>query len=748
MKRTGVPIEPQHAYASAFLSPDGAWFAVPSFMLKQSPGADVYSVADGQRYVVTVGEAYGSCDNIDFAGPGQVLTLRQIANANGSAVLVQICDIKTARKSVVLRPRPIRTVSTAPSAPAGAYLALVSRLYDRVLLYDLTDGTLAGQLRLPPKAQTLGLSFAPDGKSFAALVQTGGESRLLNWELTTGKRIADLKLDSTRCPKSRSTRVKPWSGSPMVRVGSCTDKLSSIRTGRSPNGFRQWLTTGARVGCSARTRWPSSRGRSVVGPHACGVQVSGRWFWKLIADHTAPPPQVAQVPKEVEKPRVVRQPKRPAPSAKPKITPEEEAIQKLGGYITRDLTLPGSPVVGITLYSNKVTDADLSYLKPFPQLKRLQLGQGKITDKAFDQIKQLTQLQALSLSGCQDITDKGIAHLAALSKLQTLSLGGCKKITDEGFKVLAKLSNLQDLDLSYTSITNDGVAALKGLKNLRKLSLNATKVSDPALAHLEGLTEMRNLDLFNVGEFGTGKRVTDAGMAYLKGMTKLQVLLIPNTNVTGKGMAHVRGMTGAARVERLLHPHRGCRTGRVERSDQTGAAYPDRVEVHGRRPGRHRRSDAVADLNIGFSDLSDKGMVHLKNLTNLTSLDLSQSKVGDAGLVHLAKLTKLSNLSLSSTKVTDAGFKHLAANKGLFTLWLSGPTITDEGMKALKDFPRLGSLYLHGTKVTEAGVQDLKKSLPRIQVSRNSARSQRLPELRQRNAGLSEHHPPCGFKTA
>jgi len=51
--------------------------------------------------------------------------------------------------------------------------------------------------------------------------------------------------------------------------------------------------------------------------------------------------------------------------------------------------------------------------------------------------------------------------------------------------------------------------------------------------------------------------------------------------------------------------------------------------------------------------------VHIKELTNLKSLNLSQTKVADEGLEHLQGLAKLQTLYLRSTQVTDAGIAEL-----------------------------------------------------------------------------------------
>ena len=53
------------------------------------------------------------------------------------------------------------------------------------------------------------------------------------------------------------------------------------------------------------------------------------------------------------------------------------------------------------------------------------------------------------------------------------------------------------------------------------------------------------------------------------------------------------------------------------------------------------------------------GLEHLKGLSQLQQLDLSNTKISDAGLEDLKGLTKLLYLSLDHTNVTDAGVTKL-----------------------------------------------------------------------------------------
>ncbi len=101
----------------------------------------------------------------------------------------------------------------------------------------------------------------------------------------------------------------------------------------------------------------------------------------------------------------------------------------------------------------------------------------------------------------------------------------------------------------------------------------------------------------------------------------------------------------------------------------------------------------IVGLNLGGTDVTDKGLSHLAALTSLTRLHLEKTKVSDAGLTHLKGLQYLTSLNLYQTNVTDEGLRHL------------------EGLKNLKN------LYLWQTNVTPGGVKKLQQLLPNCEIN-------------------------------
>lgn len=112
-------------------------------------------------------------------------------------------------------------------------------------------------------------------------------------------------------------------------------------------------------------------------------------------------------------------------------------IEKLGGKVTVDEKTPGTPVIGVGLCGDRVTDAGLEYLRGF------------------------TGLQSLDLRGTQ-VTDAGLQRVERFTGLQSLTLFDTK-VTDAGMKHLRGLRRLRSLDLLNTHVTDAGLGQIQGL---------------------------------------------------------------------------------------------------------------------------------------------------------------------------------------------------------------------------------------------------------------------------------------------
>jgi len=162
-------------------------------------------------------------------------------------------------------------------------------------------------------------------------------------------------------------------------------------------------------------------------------------------------------------------------------------VERLGGKVELDESLPARPIIKIDLHSTQIADADLSFLvkanKDLKQLRYLDLRLTKIGDAGIANVKHLNSLQTLNLFRTQ-LSDQGLSYIKNLKQLQTLLIGG-------------------------TKVTDAGLVNLKSLKELKKLSLFQTRVTDAAIPHLIVLAKLESLLI-------SGTKITDAGAKELQ----------------------------------------------------------------------------------------------------------------------------------------------------------------------------------------------------------------------------------------
>ena len=127
-------------------------------------------------------------------------------------------------------------------------------------------------------------------------------------------------------------------------------------------------------------------------------------------------------------------------------------------------------------------------------------------------------------------------------------------------------------------------------------------------------------------------------------------------------------------------------------------------------------------LNVDFRAVAENiGDSHLEKLAPIAKqiawLNLGRTKITDDGLRHLKDLTNLSRLHLENTAITDAGVGRLRWNTALEYLNLYGTKVTDKGLDRLKTLENLRKVYVWQTAVTDAGAEAFAKANPDIEVN-------------------------------
>ena len=102
-------------------------------------------------------------------------------------------------------------------------------------------------------------------------------------------------------------------------------------------------------------------------------------------------------------------------------------------------------------------------------------------------------------------------------------------------------------------------------------------------------------------------------------------------------------------------------------------------------------------------------------MRNLNDLYLNQTRITDNGLAHLKDMSQIQNLLLRDTQITDVGMTHLKSLTNLKLIALGGTQITDDGLLCLRGASGLETLdFPPGAGVTREGYLRLKQSCPNL----------------------------------
>ncbi len=125
-----------------------------------------------------------------------------------------------------------------------------------------------------------------------------------------------------------------------------------------------------------------------------------------------------------------------------------QEIERLGGKIGRMSRLPlwvqsfgvqleyFDEVWGVDLTGANVDDADMQFLRDFPELTKLSLWGTRVSDRGLRDIDNLANLVELD-AACTDISDEALLHLTRLTKLEKLKLHRTR-VTDSGVSDLQR----------------------------------------------------------------------------------------------------------------------------------------------------------------------------------------------------------------------------------------------------------------------------------------------------------------------
>ena len=177
--------------------------------------------------------------------------------------------------------------------------------------------------------------------------------------------------------------------------------------------------------------------------------------------------------------------------------------------------------------NSKVTDRDLQWLPKLKRLRSLSVGRTGITDDAMKYVGAARAMRWLYLDKTS-VTDRGILELRQLSDLETLSL--CNLQVSKASLGQLSCQNLDTLYLYETSISDDDLEVMSRFPKLKLLGLKGTAVTDTGLKHLVGLANLKELEL-------TGTKITDECVPTLTRLNGLEKLGLSDTAISDAAVA-------------------------------------------------------------------------------------------------------------------------------------------------------------------------------------------------------------------
>jgi Leucine-rich repeat (LRR) protein len=118
----------------------------------------------------------------------------------------------------------------------------------------------------------------------------------------------------------------------------------------------------------------------------------------------------------------------------------------------------------------------------------------------------------------------------------------------------------------------------------------------------------------------------------------------------------------------------------------------------------------LTTLDLSLTHITDEGMAELKNLANVTDLNLYYSEyVTDQGVAAIKNWKKLKRLNLHGTKSADTALEHIAGITSLESLDFGSTLMTDVGLERLTTLTNLKELTMGGNELGDAGLQALRQ---------------------------------------
>lgn len=295
----------------------------------------------------------------------------------------------------------------------------------------------------------------------------------------------------------------------------------------------------------------------------------------------------------------------------------------------------------------------------------------------------LTELQTKRSEQINDNDLKTLASLESGREQMTflnITRGG---ITDEGLQNLTKLPELSQLDLTSTNLDGHGFAALRDCPKLRKLTVkNVIRMTPQGWEEISKLNQLESLDVSG------NSSLSNTDVAKFVALTNLRELNLSTTTITDDAFKSLAEME---RLEVL----------KIEGSTQ--------LKGHGLQ-AYTRTKPTLRELHATGTPLHAGGLKHIKSISSLEFLDISNSGLSDQPFADLKGASNLVHLKIGANVLSNAGLQTVLTLTKLKILDLERmQTINDQGLGILSKKSGLQTLNAKKVPFTRKGIDQFQK---------------------------------------
>lgn len=395
---------------------------------------------------------------------------------------------------------------------------------------------------------------------------------------------------------------------------------------------------------------------------------------------------------------------------------------------------------GYGLRGGQLRDGELHHLCQLSNLAHLRLEHLRfITDTGLYQIGRLRGLRSLSLRHCPNVSGSRIGHLRSLSRLEVIDLTGQRPWVLERCGALSALTNLPKLqEVRFGALSTFELKILFDHPVVEKIKRVELKfATSQALSQLAQFTRLEEFILRstapNFAESSTARGLKDLHrlrtfrtMCHLPPdflSTAFRALeTLPSLTSVNLLSVEKEALSSLMHLTQLENLSMGCR---ALINATSLSLFPKLRVLSGQglsiRQGEGwRRRSPLQTLNLNFCSFTVLSLTTLRNLPNLTSLNLEQATLpGNFTLKHLANFESLEKLNLNFVKIKSRfqALPRLAVLElpvplpSLTHLSLRGWSLMREQFDFIAQLPRLAQLDLTEAQYSEEDLSQLKSAV-------------------------------------